>query len=381
MKTHRVAIVGVGYSKVGRRLGLSERELGRQAFQAAIDDAGMKPADIDGVAAMGGGNSMDIAYTLGMSPINWYSDALAGPAFVQPACQAIAAVASGYAHTVAAFRVIQQMPSFGDRRAPTGPTPPRTAPGDQQFSAPFGVGASAAMIGGWEMQRYMAKFGATEEHFALNAVTQRYHASLNDDALNREPMTVDDYFAARYISKPVRLFDCDYPVDAGSVVIFTTEERARDLRKPPVFVEASALSAIAALDFGLLPEQAETAPWYCGEQLWARTDLRPSDVDVAELYDGFTIITFQWLEGLGFCGAGEAAEFIKEGNTRLGGSLPLNTDGGACNVGRRHGANFCIESTRQLRGECGERQVPGAKVAVWSNAVGPFGGVVLLTGA
>jgi acetyl-CoA acetyltransferase len=379
MKTHRVAIVGVGYSEVGRRLGLSERELSRQAFMAAIDDAGMAPSDIDGVAAMGGGHSMDIAYTLGMMPINWYSDCMAGPAFVQPACQAIAAVASGYAHTVAAFRVISQMPSFGDRRVPDGPTPPRRAPGDQQFSAPFGAGASAATIGGWEMQRYMAKFGATEEHFALNAVNQRYHASLNDDALLRDPITVDDYFAARYISKPVRLFDCDYPVDAGSVVIFTTEERARDLRAQPVFVEASALSAIAPLDFGVLAEQAQTAPWYCGEQLWSRTDLGPADVDVAELYDGFTVITFQWLEGLGFCGAGEAADFIKEGHTRLGGSLPLNTDGGACNVGRRHGANFCIESTRQLRGECDERQVPDANVAVWSNAVGPFGGVVLLT--
>jgi acetyl-CoA acetyltransferase len=162
-------------------------------------------------------------------------------------------------------------------------------------------------------------------------------------------------------------------------VNFTTEERARDLRAQPVFVEASALSAIAPLDFGVLAEQAQTAPWYCGEQLWSRTDLGPADVDVAELYDGFTVITFQWLEGLGFCGAGEAADFIKEGHTRLGGSLPLNTDGGACNVGRRHGANFCIESTRQLRGECDERQVPDANVAVWSNAVGPFGGVVLLT--
>ncbi|HEX5586940.1 MAG TPA: thiolase family protein [Acidimicrobiia bacterium] len=379
MKTHRVAIVGLGYSQVGRGLGLSERELSRQAFQAAIDDAGMQASDIDGITAMGGGMSLDIAYTLGMSPVNWYSDCMAGPAFVQPACQAIAAVASGYAHTVAAFRVINQMPSFGARGASDAPTPPRTAPGDQQFSAPFGSGASAATIGGWEMQRYMARFGATEEHFALNAVNQRYHASLNDDALLREPITVDDYFAARYISKPARLFDCDYPVDAGSVVIFTTEERARNWRTKPVFVEASALSAIAALDFALLPEQSQTAPWYCGEQLWDRTDLRASDVDVAELYDGFTIITFQWLEGLGFCGAGEAKDLVKEGHTRLGGSIPLNTDGGACNVGRRHGANFCIEATRQLRGECGERQVPGAEVAVWSNAVGPFGGVVLLT--
>lgn len=124
MRTHRVAVAGVGYSKVGRRTGLSERELGRQAFMAAIEDAGMKASDIDGVSAMGGGHSMDIAYTLGMMPINWYSDAMAGPAFVQPACQAIAAVASGYAHTVAAFpRHHADAQLWGTFRTPGGAAP------------------------------------------------------------------------------------------------------------------------------------------------------------------------------------------------------------------------------------------------------------------
>ena len=122
-----------------------------------------------------------------------------------------------------------------------------------------------------------------------------------------------------------------------------------------------------------------TSPAHCAEKLWSRTDLKPSDVDTAQLYDGFTIITFQWLEALGLCPMGEAGPFIAEGHTRLGGSIPVNTDGGACNVGRRHGANFCIEATRQIRGECGDRQVPGAEVAVWANAVGVFGGAVLLT--
>jgi acetyl-CoA acetyltransferase len=210
-------------------------------------------------------------------------------------------------------------------------------------------------------------------------VTQRYHASLNDDALFRDLLTVDDYLASRFISKPVRLLDCDYPVDSSSAVIFTTGQRARDWQKKPVFVEAYALSALESLDFAYLPDFARTAPVDCAQKLWSRTDLGPADVDCAELYDGFTVITFQWLEALGFCGLGEAGPFVAEGHTRLGGSLPLNTDGGACNVGRRHGANFCIESTRQIRGECGERQVPNCEVAVWTNAVGPFGGAVLLT--
>ena len=129
----------------------------------------------------------------------------------------------------------------------------------------------------------------------------------------------------------------------------------------------------------LLDDFVSNAPVHCADALWSRTDLTPQDVDCAQLYDGFSIITFEWLEALGFCGPGEAGPFIAEGHTRLGGTIPLNTDGGACNVGRRHGANFCIESVRQIRGECGQRQVPGAEVAVWSNAVGVFAGAVLLT--
>jgi acetyl-CoA acetyltransferase len=129
----------------------------------------------------------------------------------------------------------------------------------------------------------------------------------------------------------------------------------------------------------LLPDMVTTAPKYTADQLWSRTDLGPADVDCAQLYDGFSVITFQWLEALGLCDPGQAGPFIAEGNTRPGGRLPLNTDGGACNVGRRHGANFCIEATRQLRGQCGERQVDGAEVAVWANAVGVFSGAMLLT--
>ncbi len=114
--------------------------------------------------------------------------------------------------------------------------------------------------------------------------------------------------------------------------------------------------------------------------MWSRTDLKPTDIDTAQLYDGFSVITFQWLEALGLCPPGGAGPFVEAGNTRLGGSVPVNTDGGACNVGRRHGANFCIEATRQLRGgESGERQVEGAEVAVFTTAVGPFASAVLLT--
>jgi acetyl-CoA acetyltransferase len=225
----------------------------------------------------------------------------------------------------------------------------------------------------------MDAYGATEEQFGAQVITQRGHAVLNEDALFRTPLTLDEYLASRYISKPLRLLDCDYPCDSGSAIIVTTRERAADCRKPPVYVEAAAFSAIQDLNFEILTDTGPSSPKLCSDRLWARTDLGPSDVDCAQLYDGFTIITMEWLEALGFCGPGEAGPFVEAGHTALGRSLPVNTDGGACNVGRRHGANFCIEATRQLRGESGERQVPGAEVSIFTNAFGPFAGAVLLT--
>ncbi|HEX5588106.1 MAG TPA: thiolase family protein [Acidimicrobiia bacterium] len=382
---HRVAIAGVGFSETGRRLPYSDDEMVRQAVTAAMDDAGMNPADIDGVGTMGG-NAMAIGHLLGITPINYFfTSSMMAPAFVEPAIMSISAVASGLSHTCVAVRLIRQMPGASDRAAAapkSGPPPipePMRAVGDASFSAPFGIGAAAAGIGGFQMQRYLSEFGATEEDFARNAVNARWHASMNEDALFRDELTVDDYLASRYISKPLRLLDCDYPCDSASAVIFTTEERAPDFRQKPVMVESYALSAIRDFDMSLLEDFVRNAPVHCAEALWSRTDLKPTDVDCAQLYDGFSVITFEWLEALGFCGFGEAGGFIADGNTRLGGSLPLNTDGGACNVGRRHGANFCIEATRQIRGQSGERQVDGAEVAVWSNAVGPFAGAVLLT--
>jgi acetyl-CoA acetyltransferase len=139
------------------------------------------------------------------------------------------------------------------------------------------------------------------------------------------------------------------------------------------------LSAIRDFDMSLIDDFTWNSPAHCAEVLWSRTDLKPSDVDTVQLYDGFSIITFEWLEALGLCGRGEAGPFVEAGHTRLGGKVPLNTDGGACNFGRRHGANFCIEAVRQLRGDAGDRQVPDAEVAIWSNAVGCFAGAVLLT--
>jgi acetyl-CoA acetyltransferase len=324
---------------------------------------------------------MSMGQLLGILPLDYfYSSTLLGPAFVEPAVMAISAVASGLAHTCVAVRLIRQM-GGANARGPAGGgmEGPIRVPGDQQFSAPFGAGAAGATIGGFQMLRHMQQYGTTYEQFAANAVNARYHASLHPEAIFREPITADDYLDSRFVSEPLRLLDCDYPVDSSSAVIFTTAERARDFRQKPVMVEAYALSAIRDFDMSLIDDFTWNSPAHCAAQLWSRTDLGPADVDTAHLYDGFSIITFEWLEALGFCGRGESGPFVAEGHTRLGGSIPLNTDGGATNFGRRHGANFCVEAVRQIRGQAGDRQVPGAEVSVWTNAVGVFSGAVLLT--
>ncbi len=351
----------------------------------------MTPADIDGVALLWGVagpapggldviDPMDLGYTLGITPLNWYVAASPSPAYVGTAVQAIAAIRSGFAHTVLTVRIINQRTSSTEVIREAGERGPEVVTGDHGYTAPYGfdVGGLIPSIAALPAQRHMDVFGTTEEQFGAHVVTQRYHASLNEDALFREPITVDDYLAARYISKPVRLLDCDYPVDSASAVIYTAGDRAHDWRKEPVWVEAAAYSSTKYFDFDNI-DLNQNSPFHAAKELWSRTDLKVDDVDFAQLYDGFTIIVFQWLEALGFCKLGEAGPFIEAGNTRLGGKIPTNTDGGACNVGRRHGANFCIETVRQLRGECGDRQVPNAEVGVWANAVGPFSGVVLMT--
>jgi acetyl-CoA acetyltransferase len=377
----RVAIAGVGYSRVGRNTGLSESDLVIESSLAALADAGLEARDVDGVVSMGSDALRD-AWMLGITPLNWFFAGGMGPAFVYAAHQAIAAIASGFCHTALALRIIPQQPTGAKLLGGAGASHPMTqmltqAAGDRQFLLPFGAG-NPPQWAGLLTHRHMLQFGTTEEQFGQHVITQRSHAALNEDAFFRDPLTLEQYLASRYVSKPLRILDCDYPCDSGSAVIFTTEERARDLRKPVVLVEASALSATRDLHFEILEDMAETSPKHCAQQLWARTDLRPADVDTAQLYDGFSVITFQWLEALGFCERGGAGPFVAAGNTRLGGKLPVNTDGGACNVGRRHGANFCIEAVRQLRGECGARQVEDAGVSVFSNSFGPFCGAVLL---
>ena len=250
--TDRVAAVGVGYSTTGRRTGLTSWQLAIQACKAAMDDAGMTPADIDGVALLWGVagpepagldviEPMGLGYALGISPLNWYAAASPSPAYVGAAVQGIAAIRSGFAHTVLTVRIINQRSSSADVIRETAERGPDVAIGDRAYTAPYGfaVGGMIPSIAAFPAQRHMDVYGTTEEQFGAHVVSQRYNASLNEDALLRERISVEDYLRTRYIAKPVRLLDCDYPVDSASAVIYTSGDRARDWAKKPVWVDAA----------------------------------------------------------------------------------------------------------------------------------------------
>lgn len=224
----------------------------------------------------------------------------------------------------------------------------------------------------------MYQYGTTKEQLGWLAINSRRNAALNPLATYRDPLSMDDYLAARMISDPFGLLDCDVPVDGSVAFVVSTADAAADCGRP-VRVEACGGSAGLG-GWDQRPDYPKMASTDAAAEMWDRTDLKPVDVDLAELYDGFTFLTFAWLEALGFCSDGEAGPFV-EGAARiaLDGELPVNTYGGQLSAGRMHGNWVLHEACLQLRGEAGERQVVKHDVAAVSNGGGPIAGCMLLT--
>jgi acetyl-CoA acetyltransferase len=289
------------------------------------------------------------------------------------------AVATGQARHVVVFRTVKEGSAArgaGGRPA-YGSTKP-VAEGPLQWLLPIGALSPVVQIAPYAT-RYLHEFGATREQLGWIPVTQRAHAARNPDAVYRDPLTIDDYLASRMISTPMCLYDCDVPCDGATAIVVSAADTANDLRAPVrIATMAGVTDGRPSWDQW---EDLTRVGYATADAMWARTDLRPADVDVAQLYDGFTIEVVWWLEALGFCGVGEAAAFV-EGGTRidLGGELPLNTWGGQLSGGRLHAAfGHTAEAVRQLRGEAGDRQVVDAEVAVVSNVGGYEAGAALLT--
>lgn len=383
----RVAITGVGLSEVGRRLGRNPMSLAVEACRAAVADAGLSMGDIDGLSTYPGGGAKDgghseggiypVAEALGIAP-TWFCGTMETPGQSGAVVNAMLAVASGLCRHVLCFRTVWETTSIAwGNRQNTGVDGGARISGEMEWRLPYG----AMSAGNWialMASHYFHRYGATREQLGWIPVTARAGAAHNPAAIYQAPMTIDDYLAARMVTTPFGLFDCDVPCDGSTALVVSAVESAHDGPHRPVLVEAvgTQMAERMSWDQGtLLHEPMVDGP---SAHLWSRTDLKPADVDVALLYDGFSFNALSWLEGLGFCGRGEGAAFV-EGGTRIArdGEIPLNPHGGQLSAGRLHGYGFLHEAVTQLRGHGGGRQVDNAQVAVVSTGGGHPGGTFL----
>jgi acetyl-CoA acetyltransferase len=377
--SRRVAIAGIALSDVGRVDDKNAYELMGQASRRALADAGLRPDQVDGLGSTSQGTlpPTDVAEYLGIRPRWIDSTSVGGASWEVMLSHAADAIAAGHADVV--------LLTYGSTARADLRKGLRTANidwgsrGPLQWEAPYGH----TLISKYAMaaRRHMHEYGTTIEQLAEVAVSARYNAQDNPEAFYRDPITIDDVLSGPMIADPFTKLHCCIRSDGGAAVVLVAEDRVPDVRSTPVWF----------LGAGEATSHMLTSQWedmtvgpasVTGPLAFQRAGLTPADVDVAEVYDAFTYMLLLTMEDLGFCEKGEGGAFVEKGNLRLGGSLPTNTDGGglsACHPGQR-GLFLIVEAARQLRGECGPRQVPDAEIACVSGTGGWFcsSGTVLL---
>jgi acetyl-CoA acetyltransferase len=379
----RAAITGIGQSAIGRRLGRTAVDLTAEAALRAIADAGLDRRDIDGIATGSGYapapgadpvSTGEIKEALGLS-LNWYA-AASDSTQMSALIHASMAVATGQARHVLVFRTVTEAST---RATPAPVDVAERVHGPMQWRVPFNAPSAANWIA-LIATRYAQEFGLTREQLAAIALNGRRNAMLTPDAVYRTPLTMDEYLASRMISSPLCLFDCDVPVDGSVALIVSHQDAAKDAKTPALRIEAICGPMVGRDSWDQQPDLTRFAGADAGKRLWNRTDLTPKDVDVVQLYDGFSFLALLWLEDMGFCPRGEAGRFV-EGGARiaLDGELPMNTSGGQLSFGRLHGLGLVHEACVQLRGLGGARQVMGEpRVALVTNGGGPVASALLL---
>jgi acetyl-CoA acetyltransferase len=375
----RVAIVGAALSDCGRVDHRTVWDLHHQAASRAIADAGLTKDDIDGVMSSGIGvlTPVELSEYLGLRPTYLDGSGVGGSVWEFFVEHAAAAIAEGFVETVVCVYGSTSRADLKRRRRTANVA--FSASGPNQFDAPFGH----SLISKYAMaaRRHMHEFGTTAEQLAEISVSTRYNASFNPDAYYRDPITIDDVQSSRMMADPLTKLHCCIRSDGGGAVVLTSEERARDLAKRPVWVlgtgEASSHTTMSEWE-----DFTESAAVRSGRLAFERAGVTPADIDTCQIYDSFTITVLMTLEALGFCAKGEGGAFVADGKLRLGGALPTNTDGGglsACHPGMR-GMFLLVEAVRQLRGEAEGRQVPDAELACVNGTGGWFSttGTVIL---
>ena len=353
------AIVGAATFGLGRAPGYEPNDMAAIAARDALRDAGLTFADVDGLFithsgdTFGGGTSF--AQYVGMQPRITENSRTGGSVFESYVEQAALLLDAGIIDCALIAYASNQASAAGKLIRIAQPFVYETR--YQPLLPPSGYALAAA--------RHMHEFGTTRDQLGEVAVAARKWAMMNPEAWKRDPLTLDDYRASRMISDPLSLLDCCLVTDGAAAIVMTRADRAKDLRRKPVQVLAAA-SGMTHANISAMPDLTVTALAECGPRALAQAGLTPSEIDVVEVYDAFTINTILFLEDLGFCPKGEGGRFVEGGAIAPGGLLPVNTNGGglSCVHPGMYGLFTLVEAVRQLRGECGERQVQGARTAI-----------------
>ncbi|MEZ4331255.1 MAG: lipid-transfer protein [Myxococcota bacterium] len=379
---NQTAVAGIGQTAYTKKSGVSELALACEAVKKAIDDAGLRPSDVDGLVTytMDSSDEVEVARTVGIGDMTFWSQVnYGGGAAVGLVAHAAMAVASGMAKNVVVYRALNGRSGQRMGQGVSG----QVISSDLihwSWYMPFGLLTPASWIA-LQAKLYMHKYGATSEHLAHVAITQRMHAQNNPNAAMRgKPMTMDDYMSSRMICEPLRLFDCCQEDDGGCALLITSAERAKDMKQKPAVIRGvtqasfegqEQMTSFYRDDLAWLPEMELAA-----KIVYAQSGLGPKDIDAACLYDAFTPEILMQLEAYGFCGRGEAKDFVTAESLTLGGALPNNTHGGLLSEAYLHGVNNLAEGVRLIRGtSC--NQPDGVDHVLVTSGVGvPTGAVI-----
>ncbi|MDJ0360335.1 lipid-transfer protein [Rhodococcus sp. H29-C3] len=379
------AIVGIGATEFSKNSGRSELQLACEAIVAALADAGIDPSEVDGLSTFTAETNGEaiVARNTGLGELKFFSRiGYGGGAACATVQQAAMAVATGVADVVVCYRAFNERSGtrygLGQHDRPMDSTADRAA---YAWLTPQGLSTPAQWVAMFA-RRYMHEYGATSEDFGRVAVVARAHAAVNPAAwFYNRPITLEDHQSSRWIAEPLHLLDCCQETDGGQALVIVSAERARDLKHAPAIVRGAAqgsgrdqhmMASYYRPEITGIPEMGVVA-----KQLYGQSGLKPSDISAAILYDHFTPLVLPQLEELGFCGRGEAKDFIREGNLDIGGSLPTNTHGGQLGEAYLHGVNGIAEAVRLLRGTSTTQPNEVNNVLVTAGTAVPTSGLIL----